>query len=211
MNKLTSREKKLILFVVALGLVMGAMFLGIFPLYNNWIGLQDEHDALLIQKDELNQKLAMRALTLIQYERAQEKLEETKEKNRYFMDKADCINLLTDLTRKSGLRSGTVNVSDAKPYSADPKKKSSDLTDAAIYTATATLTVTGGYDNIKKLIDEVDRLGYVRINKISFSAKDAMDTAAETQISLILEIMMLDKNIDDLGAAAQPEKEDGGA
>ena len=200
MSKLTKREKALLLLLAVIGMVAGAVFLAIIPLYNHLTDLEAEHLDLLARQEDMRLELSMEAATRAGYDNAAARLEETRLQYRLYMPNTEILQDLSDLRQRSRMTSQGARLAHTQgaiPYSADPRDRVSPE-DAAVFVNTATLTLTGSYDSIQTFIDEVDRHEYLQINKIAFNAKDALEGSA-TNISIILEIMMLSESLRDVG------------
>jgi hypothetical protein len=190
---LSKREKRLLLLVSIIGLFYLAFQFGFLPSYERHSGKTEEFDLLRMEKVRVEGVLLSEEHLRDANEQAgadYKALEET-----YLLAGANTNlgRMLSALCADNGLRVEGQSMGQPADFTVPGEDGgSASEGDRAFSTVTVTMTVSGGYEAIKSLLDAVDRDPTVRVSRVSFSLDrgDAEETGLE-RVSITFEVTLL--------------------
>jgi hypothetical protein len=179
-KNLNKREKVLLLLLVVVGLFAGVVLYVIVPFYNELLEKQSEYDALLLNKMQIELSLNAEDATREEHASAVERHREISARFLSESLSSDIGRMLNNLCADHDLR--WVNQSISAPR---------DFDDGSVFViVSAAMTVRGTYIDLKRLLDTVDQIEYIRISSVSFNIGGGAEPELDT-ISLNFDVTMM--------------------
>ena len=190
---LTKREKIMVLLLIIIGSLALMVAFVILPLYNQLNDKNDEYGALELEKSQIEVKLATETVARVNHTSLLMKLNRSSER---FLNPSlsnEIGRMLTGLCETYGLQPVSQQLSAPKDFTTVEIKPGAEKTesDSVFLIVSAAMTVKGSYEDLKNLLDAVERIEYFRISRVSFSANAAVPEAGFDRISLFFEVTML--------------------
>lgn len=206
---LNKREKIMILGAAIFVLIFLSFNYMIIPLNKQYIQKTEEYDSLDMERELVESKFNNEALTYVGHQRGEEAFNEIKKDYPFVMPNEQLDSILTKICLDNRLTPVTLGISDAEDF---VLKKPDEETEeeveeenipneseeseetappSALLVVTATMTLRGEYNSIKNLIDEIDKIDYIRISRLTFSLNNDTPTTNMPNISIFFEITML--------------------
>ena len=156
---LTTREAKMLILLAVVGFGAVMVMFVIIPLYNH---LQDERDiynSLAMERVQIENLLLTESA--IRNNHAEAAIHHSELLEIYFNEahNSEIGRMLTRLCEDHGLFPVNQRISD--PVAME--------TGGFFYTVTVNMTLDGTYNELKNLLNTVERTGYLRISRVSFS------------------------------------------
>ena len=200
---LSKRERFLLIAALAVGLLAAAVQFAILPLNSDLQDKNEQYSNMEFEKSKLDAQFASETAIRDNNSAA---IGEYNSKSGMFLSESlsnEIGRLLTNLCENHGLSPSDLKLSAPKPFSMDEKGAETDAENAnksVFLTVTATMTVKGGYDDLKTLLDDVEQTAYIRVSRTSVTWKK--ETGGETvyidpepdRITLEFEVTMLKGN-----------------
>lgn len=189
---LSKREKYLVIAAAAVVLIYIGIQFGIIPAYNYYQDGLETLDVVSTEKTLMDMKLANEASTRSGYENAVSKFEDITERYPAVMPNEKVDRILTGLCLESGLSPVMLGIDvSTAPAQAEAGGDEEETTEA-FRVVTATMNLSGSYDNLKRLINAVERIEYIRFTRVSYTENVENDRAGVSNISVLFEVTMLD-------------------
>ncbi|MCL2002831.1 MAG: hypothetical protein FWG72_02365 [Oscillospiraceae bacterium] len=185
-TNLTPKEKRLLATAAVLGLFYLAFQFGFLPLYNEF---KEKTERL----EELNGEWAVIGARLNEEERVRGEHLRAKTaygdiENRFVRTDTttDLSNMLIMLCRNNNLDIVSQGLGAPAAFSV-PGGAAHSV--SAFSTVTTTMSVSGGYDSVKRLLDTVDASNAVHVSRLSFSP--AFDAETPDRVSVTFVVTLL--------------------
>ena len=166
---LNKREKRLLIAASVVGLFYLAFQFGFVPYHGQYTEKTEEYEDLRMERIRVEGVLLGEENVRKSNEKAKEDYK-TLEAG-YLLAGAN-TNLgrkLTGICTASGLSVESQTLNDPAPFFVPREDDTKPEGDAAFSIVTVTMTVSGGYDKVKNLLDAVDKDDAVRVSNLSFS------------------------------------------
>lgn len=173
---LSTREKRLLILLLVLGVSFLSFRFLIQPLYNYTGTLEETLNTAVMDQMTTKGVLIGEGMTRQNLESAKVQMEELRGRYPAEMPNEDINDLVTDLYIRNGLTSTNMNLS-------TNRTQPEDVT--SYVTTGVTVTLTGTYGALKRMIDEVESTDYIRIGRLSFATESLGD--AETGENTVLQ------------------------
>ncbi|MCL2088328.1 MAG: hypothetical protein FWH14_02480 [Oscillospiraceae bacterium] len=202
----SKREKVLITIAIALALSFGSLFAAKY-MFDLLDSKEEKHAIALAEKLYTETKFAIEENTRQSNQRVKDEFENLKTLYPVYVSNEISIDrVLTRLVTENGLRPTSLTMppdpvlynSNLNPYAPPSPPKMPNQTDNAdspkeppatpLMTTTASMTVEGNFNSLKRLIDAVHDIDHVRITQMSFPG--GMDSI-NVRILLDFEMTML--------------------
>jgi hypothetical protein len=185
---LTNREKRLLLLMLVVGFSAGMIVYVIIPFFNRW---QDEtalYDELSMRRHQIESLFASAPYVRSNHTAALEQYDEARERFLNESHISEIARMLTRIILDHNLSPIDLRMSPATL-----------LTEWDAFTIMpVTMTISGGYEDLKRLLDTVFLTEYLRITRLSFGFVGAGATEdGERQergidrISVVFEVIMM--------------------
>jgi len=191
-KNLSKREKRLVMLLAVVGLFAVMVMYVIIPLFNKLEDKINLHDTMTIEKGRIEASIATEVSIRDALDTAAS--EHGKLMANYISEShmSDIGRMLTGLCENHRLSPIDQKLSSPKPLF--PGDKADDDGDAeassAFLAVTAAMTVSGGYRELKSLLDTVEKTDYIRVVRVSFGRSDPV-TSEFDRIMIYFEVKML--------------------
>ena len=178
---LSNREKKLLWFLGIFAFTAGMVMLVLMPLYNRLLDEQVVLDNLKLDKVKAEALLAEAPTIRQNNKTAIETYEEMKE---IFLKEehiSEIGRMLTGLVQEHRLTPIDQKLSEPVDFEEGD----------AILIVAATMTVSGLYNDLTRLLNDVETIEYLRVNGVSFTVAQDQPFGTLSKISLSFEVIMI--------------------
>ena len=188
---LTKREKRLILLLIILSLVVGTLNLIIMPLVDRLTEKSEEFYALDFERMRVTLAMNSESNDRKRHADAIQKYEQIQSDYLSETQTNEIGRILNELCAAHNLRPTALSLSDCRDY-LDPDIESADeYPSAAFSIISADMTVSGKYSDLKSLLDAVKDIPYLRVSNCSFSLNSDTTNEYLDIISITFEITLL--------------------
>jgi hypothetical protein len=145
----------------------------------------NERDYLSNEKAVVDMEIAGKHATIEANRAAGERFEAIKQEYPLLVPNEHVHTILTNLCFNNGLTTSSLNMS-------TPRGNNSDDADTQLFTIiNASMSVTGSYNSLLRLLDEVDSRQYIRITDMVFNINQNPEESEENNISLSFELTFI--------------------
>jgi len=186
-----SKREKILLFAVALLVILYlSIQFAIIPLATRYFDGLDQRSYLAQEKYEADDKLHNSQIIQMENEDAQKRFEDIKQEYPLLVPNEEIDTLLTNLCLKHYLRPTSLRISlPPEPTPPAEGEEPAEETPEALFTVvTATMLVTGKYESLSSLLDEVDTKQFIRITKLGYTASRPEDPPETSRINIVFEL-----------------------
>jgi hypothetical protein len=183
---LSTREKKMLLFLAVFGTTALMVVFVIMPYFNR---LQDERDALNaleMEQMRINILLASEQTLINNFDDAFEHYSETTQALITESHISEIGRMLTRICQEHGLMPIEQRLSNPVVFT-DSDARDDD--GGVLSTVSVSMSVRGSYNDLKRLLNTIEQTEYLRISRVSFSIGDDRDVTE--RIALNFEVVML--------------------
>jgi len=189
---LSKREKILLFILIMVAILYFSIQFLILPLATRYIDGLSERNHLAAQQARVEDDIRNEALIQAEHEDAQERLETIKREYPLLVPNEEIDTILTNLCLKNYLRPTSLSISiPPEPTPSEESEEEEDTRDPEdmLFTiVTATMHVTGTYEALANLIDEVDSMQYIRITNLGYTASRSDDDTSTSRVNIEFEL-----------------------
>ena len=179
-----SKREKILLFSAGLVVVLylSIQFV-ILPLASRYIDSVTERNHLREEQAKVDADIAQRPAIESENAEANRRFDELKQEYPLLVPNEEVVTTLTNLCILNGLSPSRLNITSTPPTA---QKEGEDTAASQFTVITATVNVSGSYESLTKLLDEVDTKQYIRISNMSYSVNRQRDPTEPTTSSVTL-------------------------
>jgi len=196
-QSLSKREKILIFSAALLVFLYLIMQFIIYPLFERYFEYRLERDRLLSQKATLETDIANISSIQESNRAAIDRFELIKKEYPLLIPNEEIDPILTTLCVTNGLKPTTLRFTDSAgaPLIDKNDKQSTDgEKDNATYLLTiitVSMNMTGSYNSLMCLLEEVDTMQYIRITNLGYAINRQEESIDEANIALTFELTFI--------------------
>lgn len=171
-NQLSTREKKLLYFLLCFLLVIGGWILLLSPMLDKKTALKAEYETVLMQNTNKQIELAKVQAAPEQLKIKKESLSKIIEKYNPILKDEKIDKLLTTLILKNGLNPKSLQIgeiTDMKITDEKQNKNTETIQTSYVKQVTVNLTVSGNLNQITKAIDDLNAMDGTQISGFNYS------------------------------------------
>jgi hypothetical protein len=165
---LSLKEKRLMVSAVVLGLFYLAFQFGFLPLFNDYREKTELRGDLSEQKSTVELRLSSEAAVIYGYENAKSAYLEIEGPFRLTGTSTDLSRTLTELCLRNGFSVSSQLLGNRVNFRVPREEGERTDGDSAFSTVTATMSVSGDYASVKRLLDEAEADNFISVSRISF-------------------------------------------
>ena len=175
----TKRETRMLVLLLVVGVTAALVMLVIIPTFNQLQDDRDEYHRLTIERANVQSMLLSEPVIRENHEQALQMHDELAA--RFFDDahSSEIGRMLAQLCEDHNLSPLDQRIQN--PVELEPG--------GAFLVVTASMTVSGMYANLKRLIDTVEERDYLRLSRVSFNLRDDSDWL--DRVVLVFEVVMI--------------------
>ena len=188
-QELSKREKLLIYSAVLLVLIYLTIQFGVLPLLSGYNEGVRERDRLTAEMFEVQTDIANKSATIEANENAIERLENVMREYPFLVYNDEIDVELTSLCNTVGLTPTALRFTDR--ISIYPPPTGTDRNEyrpPVLTVVNVSMNVTGSYNSLMQLFDEVDKIQHMRIVSMSYSESRGVETGIIGSIILAFEL-----------------------
>jgi len=186
---LNKREKTLIFIALLLLLIYLVIQFAIYPLFNRYVDSVQERIYLTTEKAQVEADIANLASIEEANTVANEKFERIVQEYPLLIPNEEIDRILTDMCISNGLKPTALRFTDSfgVPNSSDQKD------DQYLFTVVvASMSMTGRYDSMVKLIDDVADSQFINISNLGYTVNNSTSGDEETaNITMAFELTFI--------------------
>ena len=193
-KNLSKREKRMLLIMVVFGLFAVMIIFVLVPFYYQFTDKTEQYNAAEMEKSKIVATLASEEALRDSHDAV---LVRHKANSARFLNEAlsnDIGRMLTQLCETYGLAPIDQKLSSPADFNIDGSGNTGEAGDPVFLIVSAVMTIRGEYDDIKALLDAVEKIDYIRISRLSFSRSTDLTDPVFSRISIYFEVTML-KNL----------------
>lgn len=193
-NQLTSREKKLLYFLMCFLIVMGGILFVVLPSF-------EKHDDLVVQYDDALIKNTQKKTELSQIEQAKEQLEVKRESLKKIIKEYNPIlkdekidELLTTRILVNGLTPKSLQIGEITDVVLTTSKDSKDTNkNSYMKQVNIALTVSGSLNQIMNTVDDINSMKGVEIAGLNYTKSTDNQTSTTTTTATLNVVIYMAK------------------
>ena len=194
---LSKREKILLGILLLVGILYLSIQFLILPLVARYMDDLQERNSLASEKARVEENFRNEALLERENEDASQRFEAIKQEYPLLIPNEEIDTFLTNLCFKNYLRPTSLSI--AMPTAPTPpppptegvegEESTQEPVEGLFTIVTATMQLTGTYNALGRLVEEVDRMQHVRITNLSFTANQSEEETSDIgRISIDFEL-----------------------
>jgi len=188
-----SKREKILLFAAGLVVVfyLSIQFV-ILPLATRYVTSLDERNHLREEQARVDADIAQKPAIESENAEANRRFTELKQEYPLLVPNEEVVTTLTNLCILNGLSPSMLNITSKPPAASTGEDGSeSEETDVSQFTIIeATVNVSGSYESLTKLLDEVDTKQYIRIATMSYTVNSQISEIEQPESSVILNFVL---------------------
>ena len=194
---LSKREKILLGILILVGMLYLSIQFLILPLVARYMDDIQERNTLTTERARVDENISIKELLVRENEDAGQRFEAIKQEYPLLIPNEEIDTFLTNLCFKNYLRPTSLNI--AIPTAPTPppppaegvegEEGTQEPVEGLFTIVTATMQLTGTYNALGRLVEEVDAMQHVRITNLSFTANQSEEDPSDIgRISLDFEL-----------------------
>jgi len=188
---LSKREKILLGILILVGMLYLSIQFLILPLVARYMDDIQERNTLTTERARVDENISIKELLVRENEDAGQRFEAIKQEYPLLIPNEEIDTFLTNLCFKNYLRPTSLNI--AMPsVPAPPAQVGEEDTQEPpkpLFTIiTVTMQLTGTYNSLARMVEEVDAMQHVRITNLSFTANQSEEETDIGRISIDFEL-----------------------
>ena len=187
---LSKREKRLILLLAVVVLFAVTAMYVIVPLFNKLEDRIDEYNTLSLEKTRIESIIATELSTRAALDTAAAEHDELMANYLSESLLSEIGRMLTGLCEEHRLSPIDQRLSAPKPLVTGDEGDSGATVNPGFLVVSATMTIRGSYDDLKSLLNTVDKTDYIRVSRVSFGRNNP-ETSGFDRITVYFEVIML--------------------
>jgi len=188
MKKGLSKREKMLLFAVGLLVIIYlAIQFAIIPLADRYTTGVEERSSLTTERWFVDADISNLPSIRESNATASEQFEQIKLEYPLLIPNEEIDPILTNLCINNGLKPTSLNFTGS---TLAPESENAEQ--AALFTiVSVTMTVTGNYNSILRLLDDVDSKQYMRITNLGYASNRQTETPDDSTITLAFELTFI--------------------
>jgi len=177
-----SKREKILLFSAALLVILylSIQFV-ILPLITSYISKLDERSHLRTVQSRVDADIANKSTIEAEHKDAEQRFESVKQQYPLLVSNEEVVTILNNLCIINGLSPSRLNIT-SPPYPAQ-----TEGAEELLFTIiTATMNVSGFYQSLVSLLDEVDTKQFIRVTNMNYTVNRQSDSALPTPSTITL-------------------------
>jgi len=187
---LSKREKRLILLLAVVVLFAVTAMYVIVPLFNKLEDRIDDYNTLSLEKTRIEAIIATELSTRAALDTAAAGHDELMANYPSESHLSEVGRMLTGLCEEHRLSPIDQRLSAPKPLVTGDEGDDSATVNPGFLVVSATMTIRGSYDDLKSLLNTVEKTDYIRVSRVSFGRNNP-ETSGFDRITVYFEVIML--------------------
>ena len=189
-----SKREKILLFAAGLVVILylSVQFV-ILPLATRYVSSLSERDHLRTEQAKIDADINNKAAIENENREANQRFEAIKKEYPLLVPNEEVATILTNLCITNGLSPSMLSISPPPTATTQTTQEGEEQSESLFTIITATINVSGTYNSLTRLLDEVDEKQFIRITNMTYREQrqqndDAINVLPETDVTLNFEL-----------------------